>query len=156
MKTKNYIREFLEKSGMKPPKDGATALPISVVIRNIVGEDFAKRYGVKEGIDLQNTVIEFYMKNEMITQTAITALGMATEKELVKIIQTSFKVNMLLTPLFRHVNLNLVDVKLGFSRAGKDIVLVDEVEVNLLNVEDGEKLKGTCQEVAKRLEKALT
>jgi phosphoribosylaminoimidazole-succinocarboxamide synthase len=39
-------------------------IPLEVVLRNVTAGSFSKRFGVKEGIQLEKPIVEFYYKND--------------------------------------------------------------------------------------------
>ena len=62
-------------------------IPIDIIIRNITGVDFAEKYGVEVGKELEYPIIEYYLKNEklnnpLMTESHITALKLTTQEEL--------------------------------------------------------------------------
>ena len=87
---------------------------------------------MEEGTGLQNPILEFSYKNDslgdpMINNMQITALGLATEKELDIISQMALKINELLKTFFWERNIILVDFKIEFGRCGAQIILADEI-----------------------------
>ena len=39
-------------------------IPLEVVLRNVTAGSFSKRFGVEEGLDSENSIVEFYYKND--------------------------------------------------------------------------------------------
>jgi len=106
-------------------------IPVECVIRNISAGSICRRLGVEENLDLNPPTFEFFLKNDplhdpMINEYHIESFGWAAADEVEKMKQASFKVNAILTKLFRDVGLLLVDFKLEFGRYKGDIVLGDE------------------------------
>ncbi len=106
-------------------------IPVECVIRNISAGSICRRLGVEENLDLNPPTFEFFLKNDplhdpMINEYHIESFGWAAADEVEKMKQASFKVNDILTKLFRDVGLLLVDFKLEFGRYKGDIVLGDE------------------------------
>ena len=108
-KMTNIVFQYLEKNGIqthfvKELSDRQTLVkkveivPLEVIVRNIAAGSFSKKFGVEEGTGLQNPILEFSYKNDslgdpMINNMQITALGLATEKELDIISQMALKIN---------------------------------------------------------------
>ncbi|HIT87969.1 MAG TPA: phosphoribosylaminoimidazolesuccinocarboxamide synthase [Candidatus Coprocola pullicola] len=142
-KMTNIVFQYLEKNGIqthfvKELSDRQTLVkkveivPLEVIVRNIAAGSFSKKFGVEEGTGLQNPILEFSYKNDslgdpMINNMQITALGLATEKELDIISQMALKINELLKTFFWERNIILVDFKIEFGRCGAQIILADEI-----------------------------
>lgn len=140
----NYIMKLLEKNGIpthlvKELNDRETVVkkvsivPLEVIIRNISAGSFAKRYGVKEGIEFAEPTIEFSYKNDdlhdpLINEYHALALGLATKEEIETIKAYAFKINEIMKEYFKSLGVTLVDFKLEFGKTpdGK-IVLADEI-----------------------------
>ena len=110
----------------------AEIIMVEVIIRNVAAGSFSKRYGVAEGTALNNTVIEFSLKNDdlgdpMINESQITALGLATLEELAEMAGQALRINELLSRLFAQAGIKLVDFKLEFGRSSGKILLCDEI-----------------------------
>src|ERR1700722_16521416 len=151
-------------------------IPIEVVVRNIVAGSLAKRLGIKEGVTLPRSIVEFYYKNAdlgnpMVSDEHITAFGWAGPHELEEIMSLALRINDYLSGLFLGIGLKLVDFKLEFGRLWEDdggmrIVLADEISPDncrLWDVRTNEKMdrdrfredlgrvEEAYQEVARRL-----
>jgi phosphoribosylaminoimidazole-succinocarboxamide synthase len=110
----------------------AEIIMVEVIVRNVAAGSLSKKYGVKEGTPLNNTIVEFSLKSDtlgdpMINESQITALQIATEKELREMTEQAKKINELLNDLFLKAGIRLVDFKLEFGRAGDEIILCDEI-----------------------------
>jgi len=106
-------------------------LPIECVVRNISTGSLCKRLGVEEGMDLNPPTFEFFLKNDelhdpMINDYHILSFKWATEDEIAQMKTLTFKVNDILTKLFRDAGMLLVDYKLEFGRYKGSLVLGDE------------------------------
>jgi len=123
-------------------------LPVECVVRNVVAGSLARRLGMEEGTELDRPVFEFFYKSDelgdpMINQFHILAFGWATEAEVDRMIELSFRVNEVLYPLFEQGGMRLVDYKLEFGRFQGDLVLGDEFTPDgcrLWDAASGEKL----------------
>ena len=111
-------------------------IPITVIVRNIVAGNLAKRFAMPEGTALPRSIIEFYFKsdelnNPMVTEEHITAFGWAHPQDIDEILTLSLRVNDFLSGLFLGIGLRLVDVSLEFGRLWEGeqmrIVLADEI-----------------------------
>ena len=122
-------------------------VPVEVTMRNIVAGGMAKALGMEEGIILDAPVYEYHYKNDalhdpLINNYHIAALKIATEDELDKIKELSFKINDILKEFFAERNLDLVDFKLEFGRCKGEIILADEISPDTCRLwEKGTKRK---------------
>ncbi|HKJ71180.1 MAG TPA: phosphoribosylaminoimidazolesuccinocarboxamide synthase [Gammaproteobacteria bacterium] len=123
-------------------------LPVEAVVRNVVAGSLARRLGMEEGAVLDRPVFEFFYKSDelgdpMINRYHILAFGWATEAEVERMVELSFRVNEVLYPLFEAGGMRLVDYKLEFGRFRGELVLGDELTPDgcrLWDTETGEKL----------------
>lgn len=107
-------------------------VPLEVIVRNIAAGSFSQKFGVEEGTELKNPVLEFSYKNDalgdpMINDMQITAIGIATEQELKTISESALKINELMKKFFMERNITLVDFKIEFGKYGDKIILADEI-----------------------------
>ena len=110
--------------------------PLEVIIRNIAAGSICKRLGLKQGIKLRKPLIEFFYKcdeldDPLITREHIDMFGWASDKDMKKITALTYKVNNVMSKLFKSINLKLVDFKIEFGKYqnGKNykIILADEI-----------------------------
>ena len=106
-------------------------LPIECVVRNVATGSLCRRLGVEDGLDLNPPTFEFFLKNDelhdpMINDYHIRSFHWATDDEIEKMKSLTFKVNGILTQLFKDAGILLVDYKLEFGRYHGDLVLGDE------------------------------
>jgi len=110
-----------------------TILPLEVIVRNITTGSLCKRLGVAEGIKLQSPLIEFCLKNDelgdpFICEDHAVLFGWATEADIVKIKEISFKFNEIIKKYFAERGIVLVDFKLEFGKDSRgSLMLADEV-----------------------------
>jgi len=107
-------------------------IPLEVTIRNIVAGGMAKLLGIKEGLKLDEPVLEYHYKNDalhdpLINEYHARVMRMATSEELNFIKKRSFEINNILKAFFDHKNLDLVDFKLEFGRHKDKVLLADEI-----------------------------
>ena len=142
-KVTNFLMQMLEKEGVETHyveqlSDRETLVkkvsivPIEVIVRNIAAGSLAKRLGLEVGTKLNSTVLEFCYKNDelgdpMINDYHIRAFGLATDDEIKKITEMSFKINEILSAFLAKSNIELIDFKLEFGRYDGKIILADEI-----------------------------
>lgn len=107
-------------------------VPVEVIVRNRAAGSFSKRMGVEEGRSLLCPILEFSYKNDelgdpFINSYYVRALGLATDDEMEKIREYSFKVNDILSAYLKEMGIDLIDFKLEFGRFHGDIILADEI-----------------------------
>ena len=105
---------------------------IEVIIRNRAAGSLCRNYGVVEGKTLACPILEFCYKEDvfndpLMNEYHIRALGIATDKEVEKIKEITFKVNELMKKFFLALKIELIDFKLEFGRCKGEILLADEV-----------------------------
>ena len=137
-----FIMQHLEKEGIQThfleqlSDDEALVrkldmFPIECVVRNIATGSICKRLGIEDGIDLNPSTFEFFLKNDelhdpMINEFHIAAFNWADQAAIDAMKEQTFKVNTILSKLFADANMILVDFKLEFGRQGDRIYLGDE------------------------------
>ena len=127
-------------------------IPIEVVIRNIAAGTFSKRFGIEEGKNLPETLIEFNLKDDdnddpLVSEEHMKVFGWAKEDEIETMKKYAFKINTLLKKLFKKINITLVDFKIEFgkyySNNNYEIILADEISPDscrLWDMSSNEKL----------------
>jgi len=107
-------------------------IPLEVVLRNVTAGSFSQRFGVKEGIQLEKPIVEFYYKNDdlddpFINDEHVKFLKLANDEDIAYIKAETRRINKLLSDWFHQIGLKLIDFKLefGFDKDGK-IILADE------------------------------
>ncbi len=153
------IFDKLEKSGVKTHRirrlseteflvKNAEIVMVEVIIRNVAAGSFSRRFGVAEGTELSNIIVEFSYKSDelndpMINNSQITAINLATEEELAKMSADALKVNEIMSEMFAATGIRLVDFKLEFGRFDGEIILCDEISPDscrFWDMKTGEKL----------------
>jgi len=108
-------------------------VPLEVIIRNIAAGSMCKRLGLEEGRQLKCTILEYTYKDDalddpLVTESEILALDWATQAELDRIAELTYKVNDVLKDYLDRAGLTLVDFKLEFGRLPDGtIILADEI-----------------------------
>lgn len=153
-KMTNLIFKYLNENGInthliKELSDRETLVkkveivPLEVIVRNIAAGSFSAKYGVPEGTELKNPIVEFSYKNDslndpMINNSQIQAIGIATAEELEEITESVKKVNELLQKFFLECNIILVDFKVEYGRSKEGIILADEISPDTCRLWDTE------------------
>ena len=127
-------------------------IPIEVVVRNIAAGTFSKRFGIEEGKNMPETLIEFNLKDDenddpLVSEEHIKVFGWAKEDEIETMKKYAFEINTLLKKLFKKINITLVDFKIEFGRYysnnNYEIILADEISPDscrLWDMSSNEKL----------------
>jgi len=107
-------------------------IKIETIVRNVVAGSLAKRTGLPEGTAIRQPIVELYLRSDplgdpMINDDHVRMLKLATPRELAWIKRTALRINTVLLPHLRKKQLLLVDFKLEFGRAGKTLLLGDEI-----------------------------
>ncbi|MDQ8038610.1 MAG: phosphoribosylaminoimidazolesuccinocarboxamide synthase [Pedobacter sp.] len=108
-----------------------TMIPVECVVRNFAAGSLVRRLGVEEGRELNPPTFELFLKNDalgdpMVNEYHVRSFGWATDAQLARMKELSFKVNDVLKQLFDAGNMLLVDFKLEFGLFHGEIVLGDE------------------------------
>ena len=97
-------------------------------------EDIEKKFGVKEGTKLPDTLIEYCLKSDKLGDPHISTehilnLGLCELNELELIEEYSLRINDVLRAIFYTIGINLIDFKLefGICKKTKELILADEI-----------------------------
>jgi phosphoribosylaminoimidazole-succinocarboxamide synthase len=127
-------------------------IPLEVVVRNVAAGSMSKRLGIEEGTQLPRSIIEFYLKDDklsdpMVTEEHITAFGWANPHELDEMAQMAIRINDFLSGIFLGVGIRLVDFKVEFGRHWEGdmprVILADEISpdsMRLWDAKTGDKM----------------
>ncbi|RUO50569.1 phosphoribosylaminoimidazolesuccinocarboxamide synthase [Pseudidiomarina aquimaris] len=157
-KFNNFIMAKLEAAGIPTQIDKVLSdtdtlvkrldmIPVECVVRNYAAGSLVRRLGVEEGQALSPATFELFLKNDalhdpMINESHAAAFGWATEAQLAKMKELTFKVNEVLSKLFADAGMLLVDFKLEFGvDADGTIVLGDEFSPDGCRLWDSETRK---------------
>ena len=99
-------------------------IPLEVVCRNVAAGSLSKRFGLPEGQALPRSIIEFYLKDDklsdpMVAEEHITAFNWAATQEIDDMMATTLRINDFLTGLFGGVGITLVDFKSNMAGYGR-------------------------------------
>lgn len=106
---------------------------VEVVTRNVAAGSLVKKFGFKEGVELETPIVEYYLKSDelgdpLFTEQHIYALGLADKFQLDTIRKMALRINDLLKSFFAERGIRLVDFKLEFGiTASGNIILADEI-----------------------------
>lgn len=124
-------------------------LPLEVIVRNITAGSFCKKYGIEEGLVLDEPIFELCYKNDeygdpMLNEDHAVAMKLASREEIAFLKEQTLKINELMKEFFLKTNLKLVDFKLEFGKDSQgNIILADEISPDtcrLWDVNTNEKL----------------
>ncbi|RAX56881.1 phosphoribosylaminoimidazolesuccinocarboxamide synthase [Helicobacter monodelphidis] len=109
-------------------------IPIEVVVRNVATGSLTKRLGIKEGTILPQALVEFYYKDDALSDPIINdehaiLLGCVSHTRDLEFLRLQArKVNQVLVGFFNKRDLRLIDFKLEFGKDKADkIILADEI-----------------------------
>ena len=111
-------------------------IPVEIVVRNVAAGGLSTRLGIAEGTRLPRSIIEYYYKNEalsnpLVSEEHITCFGWAVPQDMDDIVALTLRINDFLSGLFLGVGITLVDFKIEFGRLWENdemrIVLADEI-----------------------------
>jgi len=109
-----------------------TILPVELVVRNVAAGSLCKRYGIKEGLVLDQPIIECYFKNDalgdpLMNDDHVVMFNLATKEQLAEIKSQAVKINGILKSYFLERGLKLIDFKLEFGVHKGEVLLGDEI-----------------------------
>ena len=138
-KFNHFIMTKLEEAGIPTQMDRLLSdnevlvkkldmVPIECVVRNVAAGSICRRLGVEEGLELNPPTFEFFLKNDplhdpMVNEYHIRSFGWATDEQVARMKELTFKVNDVLKKMFDDAGLILVDYKLEFGVFEGQIVL---------------------------------
>ena len=141
-KFNHFIMTKLEEAGVPTQMDRLLSdnevlvkkldmVPVECVVRNVAAGSICRRLGVEEGLELNPPTFEFFLKNDplhdpMVNEYHIRSFGWATDEQVERMKELTFKVNDVLKKMFDDAGLILVDYKLEFGVFEGQIVLGDE------------------------------
>ena len=142
----HFVKELSERETLVKK---VSIVPLEVIVRNIAAGSFSKRYGVEEGMEFDEPVIEFSYKNDALGDPLLNtdhalALKVATRAEIDTIKSYALQINSILKAFWTECGVTLVDFKLEFGKtADGSIILADEISPDTCRLWDsatGEKL----------------
>ena len=108
-------------------------IPLEVVLRNVATGSLCKQTPIAPGTSLEPALLDLYYKDDafgdpLLTEARLELLQLVTAEQRVAIESLARRVNAVLVPFFRSLDLQLVDFKLelGCNAAG-ELVVADEI-----------------------------
>ena len=127
----HFIKKIDKKSQLLKKVD---IVPIEVLVRNYFAGSLSKKFGVKEGTELPDTLIEYCLKSDELGDPHISTdhilnLGLCDLDNLELIDEYSLRINDILKSLFYSIGINLIDFKIefGITKKTKELILADEI-----------------------------
>lgn len=127
-----------------------TIIPLEVVVRNRLAGSTAKKFNLPEGTALDQPLIEFYYKSDVLgdpfisDDQAIMIKAVTKKSELDELRKAAARVNELLKEFFLGASIELIDFKIEYGRTDKgELLLADEITPDCCRLWDtrtGEKL----------------
>ena len=112
-------------------------IPVELVVRNKATGSIVKRYGIKESLQFNKPLIEFFYKNDslgdpLLNENHILEFDWAKPNELEIMKYYALKINKILTDIFNNIKIDLIDFKVEFGRIKDNkntdfIILADEI-----------------------------
>jgi len=108
-------------------------IPLEVVVRNIAAGSLVHQTGLPEGKVLQSPLVEFYLKNDslsdpLLTRDRLLLLDLTSPERLEQIEKMARNINQYLTDFFQRCRIILVDFKLEFGLDSQArLLLADEI-----------------------------
>lgn len=106
-------------------------IPVECVVRNLAAGSLVRRLGVQEGLELTPPTFELFLKNDalgdpMVNESHVQSFGWATEAQMARMKELTFKINEILKDIFASGNLLLADFKVEFGVHNGEVMLGDE------------------------------
>lgn len=106
-------------------------IPVECVVRNLAAGSIVRRLGVTEGQEFTPSTFELFLKNDalhdpMVNEYHVRSFGWASEADLARMKELTFKINEILKELFSAAGLLLVDFKVEFGIHKGEVILGDE------------------------------
>ena len=109
-------------------------IPIEVLVRNFFAGSLSKKFGIKEGTKLPDTLIEYCLKSDKLGDPHISSehilnLGLCDLESLELIEEYSLRINDIIRGVFFTIGINLIDFKIefGICKKTKELILADEI-----------------------------
>ncbi|MEO0386960.1 MAG: phosphoribosylaminoimidazolesuccinocarboxamide synthase [Pseudomonadota bacterium] len=111
-------------------------IPLEVVVRNVAAGSMSKRLGIEEGTALPRPIIEFYLKDDalsdpLVTEEHIIAFGWASQQDVDDMVALALRVNDYVSGVMYGVGIQLIDFKIEIGRIFEGdfqrLVVADEI-----------------------------
>jgi len=134
LKENNIPTHFIKKvSDNEMLVNKVDIIKVEVVCRNIAAGSLVKKFGFREGTELKEPIVEYYLKSDelgdpLFTEDHIFALNLTDKYGLDIIKKMTLSINTLLKKFFLDKGIKLVDFKLEFGKdKNGNIILADEI-----------------------------
>ena len=108
-------------------------VPIEVVVRNVAAGSICRRFGLQQGLKLEEPLVEFFYKDDELHDPPMSdvhalAFKWAIQWELEYMKHAALRVNQVMSEFWMQLGVTLVDFKLEFGRtASGQLLLADEI-----------------------------
>ena len=108
-------------------------VPIEVVVRNVAAGSICRRFGLEQGLQLEQPLVEFFYKDDELHDPPMSdvhalAFKWALQWELEYMKHAALRVNQVMRDFWMQLGVTLVDFKLEFGRtASGQLLLADEI-----------------------------
>ena len=134
LKENNIPTHFIKKvSDNEMLVNKVDIIKVEVVCRNIAAGSLVKKFGFREGTELKEPIVEYYLKSDelgdpLFIEDHIFALNLTDKYGLDIIKKMTLSINTLLKKFFLDKGIKLVDFKLEFGKdKNGNIILADEI-----------------------------
>lgn len=142
----NHFIKQLDENHMLCKK--VKIIPLEVVVRNIATGSLSKRLGIKDGLKLPFSLVEFYYKDDLLGDPIINdehckIMGILDSDDDIQYIKNiAREVNNILINFFDSKGVKLIDFKIEFGRdSNNNIILADEISPDSCRLWDKESNK---------------
>ena len=123
-----------------------TMFPLEIVLRNTAAGHFCSRLGVKEGIELKEPVLEYFLKNDDLHDPFVN------DDDLVALAPLARRINEALIEIFAKIDVKLVDFKIEMGRTSDGtLLLADEITPDSCRLWDQRDHSGKVEHLDKDL-----
>ena len=142
----NHFIKQLDENHMLCKK--VKIIPLEVVVRNIATGSLSKRLGIRDGLKLPFSLVEFYYKDDLLGDPIINdehckIMGILDSDDDIQYIKNiAREVNNILINFFDSKGVKLIDFKIEFGRdSNNNIILADEISPDSCRLWDKESNK---------------
>lgn len=143
LKSQNLNSHFIEQiSETEQLVTSVEIIPLEVVVRNIAAGSITKRLGFEKGHIFEQTLVEFFYKNDdlndpLITDDHVKLLNIANATQIKQLKTEALNINNKLIQLMDKMELRLVDFKIEFGITSEgEIILADEISPDTCRIWD--------------------
>lgn len=135
----NYLIEGLSPREMLVRR--LDAIPLTVVIYNMVTARLTERLGIAAGTKVTEPIVEFYYQNEalgapLLNDYHICTLHLASASEIDFLADQALRINAIIRSHLAEHSIELMELKLEFGRSQGEIMLGGEITPNTFSLRD--------------------